>query len=71
MDEIDAASASEQRGRDAGIAAIRRAARGGDGAGADECRECGERIPAARRRLLPGAELCVDCQAMGERRARL
>ncbi|RQO63147.1 hypothetical protein DBR47_00815 [Paucibacter sp. KBW04] len=24
---------------------------------------CGEQIPEERRRLLPGVQLCVDCQA--------
>lgn len=26
------------------------------------CMECGELIPAARRRIMPGVELCVECQ---------
>lgn len=28
-----------------------------------ECEECGEDIPEARRRALPGVRLCVSCQA--------
>ncbi|GBQ12066.1 DksA/TraR family C4-type zinc finger protein [Swaminathania salitolerans] len=28
-----------------------------------ECRECGEPIPEARRRALPGVKLCVACQS--------
>lgn len=27
-----------------------------------ECEECGEEIPAARRKALPGVRLCVACQ---------
>ncbi|RJX73685.1 DksA/TraR family C4-type zinc finger protein [Vibrio sinensis] len=27
------------------------------------CLECGELIPAARRKIIPGVELCVECQA--------
>ena len=26
-----------------------------------ECAECGEEIPAARRKALPGVKICVDC----------
>lgn len=36
---------------------------------ATECQEpsCGEPIPEARRRALPGVRLCVECQARLER----
>ena len=27
------------------------------------CEECGEPIPEARRKAVPGVRLCVDCQA--------
>ncbi len=26
------------------------------------CRECGDPIPQARRKALPGVQLCIDCQ---------
>ena len=26
------------------------------------CETCGERIPEARRRAVPGVRLCVECQ---------
>ena len=29
--------------------------------------KCGERIPAARRRAVPGVQTCVDCQEFQER----
>ena len=32
------------------------------GEGATHCEECGEEIPEARRRALPGARTCVSCQ---------
>lgn len=32
------------------------------GAGSDFCDECGEKIPEARRKAMPGARLCVECQ---------
>ena len=27
-----------------------------------ECAECGEDIPEARRKAMPGVTLCIDCQ---------
>lgn len=36
-----------------------------DGDGRDYCEDCGDRIPPARRKALPGARTCVACQ--GER----
>ena len=33
------------------------------GEGEMHCVECGEEIPAARRRALPGARTCVACQS--------
>ena len=39
-----------------------RARSGPKGESADDCVECGEPIPEARRRALPGVKLCIDCQ---------
>ncbi|HEX6999900.1 MAG TPA: DksA/TraR family C4-type zinc finger protein [Gammaproteobacteria bacterium] len=33
------------------------------------CAECGEEIPEARRRAMPGVRLCVSCQAEQDREA--
>jgi phage/conjugal plasmid C-4 type zinc finger TraR family protein len=33
------------------------------GESAGECEECGEPIPLARRRALPGVRTCVPCQS--------
>lgn len=38
------------------------------GDGTQDCVECGEPIPEARRRALPGAHTCVDCQSGRDRR---
>ena len=38
------------------------------GAGQIHCAECGEDIPEARRRALPGVRTCVTCQAERDRR---
>ena len=37
------------------------------GAGLAYCEECGGRIPAARRRALPGVRTCVPCQVERDR----
>ncbi|MFE0769914.1 TraR/DksA C4-type zinc finger protein [Serratia bockelmannii] len=31
---------------------------------AHECDECGEKIPEARRRTVPGVRLCIDCKEL-------
>lgn len=33
------------------------------GEGTSECVECGDEIPEARRKALPGARTCVSCQS--------
>ncbi len=38
------------------------------GEGTEHCVECGEVIPQARRRALPGARTCVQCQSGRDRR---
>lgn len=35
-----------------------------------ECEDCGEEIPADRRRVLPWAARCVECQTVMEGRNR-
>ena len=34
-----------------------------EGESLDECEECGEAIPEARRQALPGVRTCVPCQS--------
>lgn len=44
--------------------AVKRArARMPQGPSRTECEECGEAIPEARRKAIPGVRLCVNCQA--------
>lgn len=38
------------------------------GEGSTECVECGEEIPPARRKALPGVHTCVACQSGRDRR---
>ena len=37
------------------------------GESARECRECGEKIPEARRQAVPGVRLCIACQEASDR----
>lgn len=64
---VEAAEAAVGLERDAAIAAIRN---GLARAGSDSCGDCGEPISAARRRVLPSAQRCADCESRRERRAR-
>lgn len=38
------------------------------GEGSDHCQECGEPIPEARRRAVPGVQTCIACQSEIDRR---
>ncbi len=38
------------------------------GEGSEHCDECGEEIPAARRKALPSARTCVACQSARDSR---
>jgi len=49
-----------------GVSAAR--ARIPSGEGAAQCVDCGDDIPEARRRALPGARTCVKCQSERDRR---
>jgi len=47
------------------IAAVRRSM--STGPSRVDCVDCGEKIPAARRRAAPGCMRCIYCQALSER----
>ena len=49
-------------------ALVRARARIPSGDGLADCEECGEPIPEARRRVLPGARTCVSCQSARDKR---
>jgi len=40
------------------------------GEGSEYCQECGEDIPEARRRALPGVQTCVRCQSELDRKVQ-
>ena len=37
------------------------------GEGDPHCFQCGEEIPEARRRALPGVRFCIECQSARDR----
>ncbi|MEP9360056.1 DksA/TraR family C4-type zinc finger protein [Sphingomonas sp. KR3-1] len=43
-------------------------ARMASGEGDTHCAECGEEIPEARRKALPSARTCVQCQSTRDRK---
>lgn len=68
-DIIDQAQAQESREREAAISAARAALTGpgphwiGD---TPFCRDCGDPIPLARVKAIPGTPHCVECAAAAE-----
>ena len=48
------------------VAAAR--ARMASGAAAEECDDCGEDIPEARRAAVPGVRTCIGCQSRRDAR---
>lgn len=44
-------------------AVARARSRQAKGPGRKQCAECGEPIPAARRKAVPGVQLCIACQS--------
>ncbi len=40
------------------------------GEGSEFCDDCGEDIPQARRRALPGIRTCIHCQAKRDQQVR-
>lgn len=59
-DIIDQAAALEEKMRDYWLVRHKEAA--ADAPSAQECEECGEIIPEARRLAVPGCRLCIDCR---------
>lgn len=46
---------------------MRARARMPTGEGEIHCLECGDEIPAARRRAMPGVRTCITCQSVRDR----
>jgi phage/conjugal plasmid C-4 type zinc finger TraR family protein len=66
MDEkyLEQALELAQQRREAAIAAVRSNAQG---AGQNDCEDCGEGIPLARRKAAPSAIRCIRCQTTLEK----
>lgn len=70
-DLVDQAQALEQMHREAAMAAhASRSTLCAEAATHCEAPRCGQAIPDARRRAVPGVRLCVECQAELERQGR-
>lgn len=65
-DLFDLASERETLERELLIDATR--ARNPSGESLHNCGDCGDEIPAGRRRALPGVRTCIYCQQDRERR---
>ena len=63
-DEIDQAQALEERQRELSLGR-QAAAMAGDGR--EDCAVCGEPIGEERRRAMPSATRCIECQERRER----
>lgn len=71
MDDLDRASEREEISRADAIEAARgHYAADWTTASATECVGCGATIPDARRKAVPGLQLCIDCQSAAELSAR-
>ena len=66
-DIIDRASKYLEQGLSERLASIRAAVNDDAAEPADECEDCGDGIPEARRRAVPGCTTCVFCQEKRER----
>jgi phage/conjugal plasmid C-4 type zinc finger TraR family protein len=64
MDQFDHATELERLDREWALsrAGVRQTAR----PSREDCAECGKPIPEARRRAVPGVQLCVACQTETE-----
>lgn len=69
-DDFDFAQQVEQSAREAAIARVRAEARRIHMPAASIFCACGDEIPEERRKALPGATRCIDCQTRQDRRAR-
>jgi phage/conjugal plasmid C-4 type zinc finger TraR family protein len=64
-DELDQAQAHIENETEMRICSIQAQVRAGGGS--PHCVACGGPIPEARRRLVPNAVRCIDCQSRHER----
>jgi phage/conjugal plasmid C-4 type zinc finger TraR family protein len=71
MDDADAAQRREEYARNAAVEAARRsAAKILAGNGTDFCTDCDSFISVERRKAMPSATRCIDCQEIHEAEER-
>lgn len=68
MDKAAIADQIIQESLDKAIQAHRQRATMDTGHSDPDCTSCGNEIPAARRKALPGCKLCVECAQASESR---
>lgn len=68
MDIIDNASELEELHRNAAISLAR--TRPG-AVSATHCKECDDELPEARRKAIPGCQLCASCKEVEELRGKV
>ncbi|MFP5473077.1 MAG: TraR/DksA family transcriptional regulator [Gammaproteobacteria bacterium] len=52
--------------RDQALQRIRESVAAPEGPWREDCQDCGDPIPAARRTAMPGALRCISCQTIFE-----
>jgi len=68
MDEIDQLNELEQSMLEMRLQSVRQKVHGREGQlGEEFCEDCGCEIPMGRRRAVPTATRCVDCQEKTEK----
>lgn len=67
-DIIDTAAEIEELQRNAALSAHRL---NRNAVSAENCEECGSKIPDSRRKAIPGVKLYVDCAELSERQAKI
>ena len=70
MDQFDQAQELDARYRQQGIDQHRQRMQVMNGDSLAHCLACGDEIPEARRRILPGVTLCVGCAGELERKRK-
>jgi len=64
MDDMDRVQECCEQYLDDALAAQQRSMPRGESLA--ECEDCGEPIPEARRKAMPGCRRCIDCQTLHE-----
>lgn len=67
MDIFDQATELEERHRAAALAHLATSLAQPTRESAIDCEDCGEPIPEARRRAVPGCIRCIECQERVEK----